>query len=117
MRGRIHADYRSLDEARRDFKQASKLALVAKLPKIAAMASYEAAKVLKRTPRFAQADLLTLLMAAVKADASYAPPHRDLCTMLHQTEPKRAKKHCKAYLNAAPKGLYAAEVRELLRNL
>jgi predicted Zn finger-like uncharacterized protein len=117
VRGRIHADYRSLDQARQDFKQASKLALSAKQQKIAAMALYEAAKVLKRRPRFSQANLLALLKDAVKADASYAPPHRDLCTMLHQAEPKRAKGHCKAYLSAAPKGLYAGEVRELLRNL
>lgn len=117
LRGRIHADYRSLDAARKDFEEATHLALSAKLPNIAAKALYEAGKVLKRTPRFSQAMLLKLLERAVKADASYAPPHRDLCTMLHQTEPKRAKSHCKTYLSAAPKGLYASEVRELLRNL
>jgi tetratricopeptide (TPR) repeat protein len=117
LRGKIHADYRSLADARKDFERAASLAAQLKQSRTASQAFYETAKVLKREPRFLRADLIELFSKSVTADASYAPPHRDLCALLSQSEPKRAKVHCKAYLNAAPKGLYASEVRELLRNL
>ena len=116
-RGQIHADYRSLPEARKDFGRAATLALKSNQPRIAAQALHESAKILKREARFSRADLLSVLEKAVQSDTSFAPPHRDLCALLLQEEPRRAKVHCKAYLSAAPKGLYATEVRELLRNL
>ena len=117
VRGRIHADYRSLEKARRDFDRAADLAGVAKKRRVAAEAFFEAGQVLKRERRFEQSELVELFQKSVKSDPKFAPPHRDLCTLFAQDQPRVAKTHCKSYLEAAPKGLYATEVREVLRNL
>ena len=104
-------------KTRKDFDRAADLAGVAKKRRVAAEAFFEAGQVLKRERRFEQSELVELFQKSVKSDPKFAPPHRDLCTLFAQDQPRVAKTHCKSYLEAAPKGLYATEVREVLRNL
>lgn len=117
VRGKIHADYRSLSKARKDFDRAGDLATAAQKVRVAAEAFFEAAQILKRERRFDKTALITLFQKAVTSDPTFAPPHRDLCTLFAQEQPRVAKTHCKSYLESAPNGLYATEVREVLRNL
>ena len=117
VRGQIQADYKAFDAAMKDFERASTLAGKKGLNRIQSQSLYESSRVLKRRKRFSEEKLLDLLNQSVNADKTFAPPRRDLCTMLQQSDRKTAKGHCKAYLKADPDGVYAQQVRELLRNL
>ena len=117
VRGQIQADYKAFDASTKDFERAARLASSQGLKRIRSQALYASSRVLKRRKRFSEAKLLDFLKQSVAADQTYAPPHRDLCDMLQQTDRKSAKRHCKAYLKADPNGVYAKQVRELLRNL
>ena len=117
VRGQIRADYKEFDSATSDFKRAANLAGGQGLSRIQAQALYESSRVLKRRKRFSEEKLVELLNDSVDADDSYAPPRRDLCDLLQQSDKRTAKRHCQAYLRAAPNGVYAQQVREVLRNL
>ena len=69
------------------------LAGVAKKRRVAAEAFFEAGQVLKRERRFEQSELVELFQKSVKSDPKFAPPHRDLCTLFAQDQPRVAKTH------------------------
>ena len=117
VRGQIQADYKAFDASMKDFDRAARLASRQSLNRIRSQALYESSRVLKRRKRFSETKLLEFLNQSVAADKSFAPPRRDLCDLLQQSDRKTARTHCKAYLKSAPNGVYAKQVRELLRNL
>ena len=57
VRGQIKADYKSFDEAKRDYARATELAQSNNRPRVGAEAHYESARVLKRVKQFKTADL------------------------------------------------------------
>ena len=117
IRGKIESDFKK-DEMRAETLMLLQKSRSARAKVRTRRCALQKAQSLSRRGGLSEDKLIALLTDSSNADARLAPPHYELCVLYHRrSEKKKTRKHCRAYLTIAPKGVYAGDASGILNSL